>query len=250
MENEQVKELLSILRENNSPTEMSLIAAISQIGAMEKQLGEAVAELAAMREELNKAHELAHPVRTALQNAVKAMERDVSNLRTWLYEVKQSVIAGCQKTLSAFREGGVAALDGAARFFHVRPALDAMRRELINAIKHDDKAIAAIEAVSTEYHEAGRHIKNMARAFSGKDAITEARPPGVVAKTLVAPFRRERALFVTMGKRIDVTLDSLKKLEQRAAERKPSIQETLKTLNAKIAQEQRQPAQERPKEER
>ena len=250
MENEQVRELLAILRENNSPTEKSLIAAISQIGAMERQLSEAVVELAAMRKELNEAQKMAHPVRAALQNAIKSMERDISNLRTWLYEVKQAVIEGCQKTLTAFRENGAAALDGAGRFFHVRPALEAMHRELVNAVKHDDKAIAAIEAASTEYHEAGRHMKNIARAFTGKEAITEARPPCVVAKTLAAPFRRERALFVTMDKRIDVVIGSLKRLEQRAAERKPSIQETLQTLNAKIAQEQQRPAPARRQEER
>ncbi len=250
MENEQVKELLAILRENNSPTEQSLIAAISQIGAMERQLSEAVSELAAMRSELSKAQELAHPVRTALQNAIKSMERDVSNLRTWLYEVKQAVIEGCKKTLTAFREGGTVALDGAARFFHVRPALEAMHRELVYAIKHDDKAIAAIEAASTEYHETGRHLKNAFRAMSGKEATAEARPPGAVAKALAAPFRRERALFVTMDKRIDVIISSLKKVEQRAADRKPSIQETLQTLNAKIAQEQKRPVPERRPEER
>ncbi|SHH39177.1 DUF6674 family protein [Desulfosporosinus lacus] len=56
-ENEHVKELLAILRENNAPSTQDFLAVLNQVGAMEKQLDAAVKELAAMRQELKTAQE-------------------------------------------------------------------------------------------------------------------------------------------------------------------------------------------------
>ncbi len=65
LENEHVKELLAILRENNSPSTKDFLAVLHHVGAMEKQLDAAVKELAAMRQELRTAQEQNHPVKTA-----------------------------------------------------------------------------------------------------------------------------------------------------------------------------------------
>lgn len=78
MENEHVKELLAILRENNAPSTQDFLAVLNQVGAMERQLDAAVKELAAMRRELNEAWEQAHPVKTALQIAVKTLDNNVA----------------------------------------------------------------------------------------------------------------------------------------------------------------------------
>ena len=57
LENEHVKELLAVLRENNSPSTKDFLAVLNQVGAIEKQLDAAVKELAAMRQELRTAQE-------------------------------------------------------------------------------------------------------------------------------------------------------------------------------------------------
>lgn len=200
LENEHVQELLAILRENNVPSTQDFLAVLNQVGAMEKQLDAAVKELSAMRQELKTAQEQNHPVKTALQKAVIAMQGQVLELRDKLSELKKTVIEGCKNAVAEFKEQGVAALDNIARFFKVRPVLEALRDNLAKNIQFDDKAIAKIVAVSAEYHEAGRHIKNMARAMSGKEAIQEAKSIGKLAKTLEVPFRAERFWHISMKK--------------------------------------------------
>lgn len=191
MDNEHVKELLAILTENNSPSTKDFISVLNQVGAIEKQLETAVKELATMRQELKIAQEQNHPVKTALQKAVIVMQGQVLDLRERLAELKQSIIDGCKSAIAAFKEKGISALDNVARFFKVRPILESMRDILTKDIQVDDRAIARIEAISTEYHQAGRHLKNMSRAMLGKEALQEVKQPGKLAVVISAPFRAE-----------------------------------------------------------
>lgn len=155
LDNEQVKELLALLRENNAPSTPDFLAVLNQISAMERQLDAAVKELASMRQEMNAAQEQNHPLKTALQKAVTAMQGQVLDLRERLSELKQTVIDGSKHAVAALKEKGMSALDHAARFFKTRPTLEAMRDTLAKNIQADDKAIAKIEAISAEYHQAG-----------------------------------------------------------------------------------------------
>ena len=129
---------------------------------------------------------------------------------------------GCKNTLAAVKEQGISTLDNAARFFHIKPGLEALRNNINEGIQADTKAISRIEAVSTEYHEAGRHVKNIGRALMGKEAVQEAKSIGKLAKTVQAPYRAERACFLAARKGLEKAVASLDRLE-RAAEKQPSI---------------------------
>ena len=247
MENDYVKEFLKVLRENNAPTTQDFLSVLGQVNTMEKQLDTAVKELAAMRQELKEAQEQNHPVKTVMQKAVISMQGQVLDLRDKLNELKQNVIDGCINAVAAFRENGIAALDNTARFFKVKPLLENMRDSLAKDIQHDDKAIAKIEAISTEYHQAGRHIQNMGRAILGKETVQEAKPPGKIAAVISAPFRFERAHLADIKKSVEAAIGSLSRLEERA-EQKPSIKKALAAHSELIAQAQKTvPVQERPR---
>lgn len=154
--------------------------AIGHVAEMEKQLVGAVEELKAMRQELQGMKE--NPLKRALQNSVKALEANVAALRERLSELKGAVIEGCKKTLAAFKEHGISALAGAARFFHLKPAITALRGSMEAGIRTDEKALAKIQAVSAEYHEVGRHLKSLGRALMGKEAVQEAKEAGRLAQ--------------------------------------------------------------------
>ena len=245
LENEHVKELLAIMEANNSPDRKELLAVLNQVSAMEKQLNAAVTELAAMRRELNEAREQAHPVKNALQHVVDTAEKNATILRERLEALKRNVIEGCKNAVADFKEKGISALNNIVRFFKVRPILEAMRDDLSKSIRFDEKAISNIEYVSTEYHEAGLHIKNMARAMVGKEAIQDAKSVGKLAKALEAPFKAEHSCFVSMKKSVEAAIGNLARLEERA---KPSIQKAIQTHNEQIAQAKKDtPAIERPR---
>lgn len=228
-----VRELLAVLEANNAPGKQDFLAVLQQVAGMEKQLNAAVEELAAMRKELAEARE--GPVKRTLQKAVRALEHSVSALREKLGALKEAVVEGCKKTLAAFKEQGVSALAHTAEFFHIRPALEAVGRELDSAIAKDEKALSVIESASREYHEAGLHLKNALRAVTGREPAAEPKGPGALARGLSLPLKTERSLFRSMKSRAAGALKRLEHLEQ-AAER-PPIRQTMEELNAKIAAE-------------
>ena len=239
-ENEYVKELLALLKENQSPAGKELLEAIGHVSEMEKQLASAVDELKAMRQDLEKMKN--PPLKSALQKSIVVLQDRILALRDSLAELKAGIIEGCKNTLAAVKERGISALDHAARFFHIKPGLTAMRNNINEGIQADEKAISSIEAVSAEYHEAGRHVKNIGRALMGKEAVQEAKAPGKLAKTVQAPYRAERACLLSMQNSVEKALARIERLEQ-AAEKKPSILDTMRTQNEKIRAE---PAKEAP----
>lgn len=233
MENEHVRELLVIMGENRAPTMQDFLAVLNHVTSMENQLNRAVKELQAMRQELQAAREQNHPAKLTLQNAVRAIEKSVAALRERLDTLKQNIIEGCKDTVAAFKEKGVSALDNIARFFKVRPILESMRDEMKKAIQADDKAIAAIGAISAEYHQAGRHLKNIARAVTGKEAGQDVKPTGMLAEALQESFKVSRSMNAAMKNGVEAALQKLTKLEQ-AAERKPSIQKAMQDFKEQI----------------
>lgn len=139
-------------------------------------------------------------------------------------------------------------MDNVARFFKVRPILESMRVILTKDIQVDDRAIARIEAISTEYHQAGRHLKNMGRAMLGKEALQEVKQPGKLAAVISDPFRAERSCLAAMKQGADKALGAISRLEEWAAEKKPSIRDALATHNESIAQVKKDaPTAERPR---
>lgn len=230
-EQKEVKELLAVLKENNFSNAKDLMAAIGHVSDLEEQLSSAVQELTAMRQELQKMRQ--SPLKTALQRSVQTLEAKVSQLREQIDVLKENIIEGCKQALADFKLHGTTALDGMARFFHLREGLEGVKETIQAGIATDEKALAKIEAVSAEYHEAGRHLKNVGRTLIGKEAVSEAKGPGKLAKTVAAPYRAERSFLLSMQNSVEKALARIERLEQ-AAEKKLSILDTMRTQNEKI----------------
>ncbi len=79
----------------------------------------------------------------------------------------------------------------------------------------------------------------MGRVMLGREAAQEVKQPGKLAAVIPAPFRAERSHFSSIKSHIEKSLNTLARLEERAAEKKPSIREALATHNEKIAQAQK-----------
>ena len=243
MENPDVKEFLSILRDNGKDTS-GFLSMLGQVTSMENYLNKAVEELTAMRRELSEMRdERDHPVRTALQNAAKAMEEKINAMREQLNEIKAKIVEGCRKTVSAFKEKGAAALNGIAKFFRIKPMFESMQKNMQNNIKSSQETVNKIEAMATNYHKAGTHLRNVGRALRGKEAITEIKPNGKLAKLAAAPFRSEIKHMTNAHKNAGKAVEALERLDKsvpvktKSKERgkeKASTLETMKTLQKQI----------------
>jgi len=233
-ENDYVKQLLEVMESNNMPGAKDLQAAVYQVTAMEKYLADMVSELGAMRRELAEAQRMNHPIQTALSKAVVTLQAQALDIRDKLSGLKQNIVVGCKNALEAFQEKGLSALRNIADFLKIRPALESLQKDIDKAIHQDNAAINRIEKISTEYHEAGRHLKNIGRAIAGKEAIQQANPPGRFAKALTASIRADRACCMAMRGCVGKAIGAVERLEN--TERKPPIKDTIERLNQEIAQ--------------
>ena len=98
-----------------------------------------------------------------------------------------------------------------------------------------------IDAFASEYHEAGKHLKNMRLALMGKEPVQQAKTSGEIARYIKAPYRASRACMGAMKKNAEKAMAALEKLEQ-AAERRPSVLEAMREQAAKLDPAKNQPA--------
>ena len=162
-ENEQVKELLALLKDNNTPGYEEFAKLIEHVTGMEQRLLEATEELKAVRQEMQGLQN--HSLKDALQKSCKAMETNISVMRHRLSELKGQIINGLRNFLADFRVRGAVALNGITQFLHVRPALESIQNAAEKSMQASNRAVARIDAFSTEYHKMGRHLKIWAVPF-------------------------------------------------------------------------------------
>ena len=244
-DNYYVKQLLEVMQSNNMPGAKDLQTAVNQVTAMENHLATMVSELGAMRRELAEAQRMNHPIQTALSKAVVTLQAQALDIRDKLSGLKQNIVVGCKNALAAFQEKGLSALRNIADFLKIRPALESLQKGIDKGIRHDERAIQQIEKVSAEFHEAGRHIKNIGRTMTGKEPIQEAKSSGKLAKALSAHFRADRACLNAMNICVGKAIGAVERLEK--TEHRPPIKDTIDRLNKEIAQAGREaPTRQRP----
>lgn len=95
-ENEYVKELLAVLKENPSPSGRDFAEMVAHVGELENRLAEAVEELRTMRQELLQVQN--RSLKAVLQRSCKALEQNISNMSRKLSELKKLIIGGCKES--------------------------------------------------------------------------------------------------------------------------------------------------------
>lgn len=246
-ENEQVRALLALLKENNSAGYEDFAKLIESVTAMENRLSMAVGELEAMREDLQKMQN--HSLKASLQKTSKVLEANIASMQQKLSELKGRIVEGCKHILADFKERGTVALSGITRFLHLKPAFEAIRQSAENHQQVSNRAMGKIDAFVSEYHEAGKHLKNMRLALMGKEPVQEAKTGGEIARYVKAPYRASRACMGTVKKSAERAMDALEKLEQ-AAERRPSVLKAMREQAANTEAAKKQPAPSHDKESR
>jgi len=245
-ENEYVKELLGILKDNGKDTS-GLTALFGHIGEMENFVKRAEERIADMKSQLDSMKEVQnHPIKNTLKNTIKALETKVAEIKAQLSELKNNIIDGCKSAVAAFKAKGITVLSNIASFFRIKNGLQAMKNNIDNSINNCDKAVIKIKSFAKEYHSAGRHIKNMARVMVGKKPIDTQKEAGKLAKVVAAPYNAHKAVLTGLKNTIDKTVTTLGQLEQsaetkrgeRTAAKKPTLMERLAVNKEKVKQQE------------
>jgi len=185
----QVQELQRILLESGRDTS-ALDTVLNQVRDMESFIRQTEASIIDMKAQLETMREIQnHPVKTALQNTVRALETQVVVLCEQLNELRQSIAHGCRDALDAVRDKGLSVLDNLASFFRINPALEAMQRGIQSMMSGCENSIERIVAFDKELQRANTHLDNAGRALVGRQ-IRETEPQaGGATAVLSAPYR-------------------------------------------------------------
>ena len=238
-EMEHVRELLGLLMENGTPGGRELKELVSHIYGMERQLAGAVEELEAMRRKMQEAQD--RSLKNVLLKGCKAVEGNVDALRRRLAELKGQIAEGCKKILEDFKERGVVALNGVLQFLRLKPALEAVRDAAEKSAHASERAVFRVDAFSTEFHEAGRHLKNMGRSIQGKPTDAAAKENGRIAMAFKSTLKRGQSFLSAVSRKADRSLGLLAGIEQ-AADRRPSVLKAMKEQAEKAGSEKAKPA--------
>jgi len=246
-DNEHVKELFGILKENGKDA-AGLNALINHVGEMENFVKLAESRIADMKSQLDTMKEIQdHPIKNALQNAIKALEAKVAEIKQHISELKTNIVEGCKNAVEAFKEKGAAALDKLASFFNIKGCLQSIEKSAAAVVKECDKSCVKIESFSKEYHMAGRHLKNMGRVLTGKPLIDTVKESGKLAKAMSAPQRGCKALMLAVRGKVNSMIAKLNNLSQNVevkrgerepAAKKPPLMERLKEKKELIKQKE------------
>jgi molybdopterin-guanine dinucleotide biosynthesis protein A len=243
LQNEYVQELFSILKDNDKDVS-GLAAILSQVQNMEGFIKDAESKITDMKSQLSEMQELHnHPIKTALQNAIRVLETKVAEVKEKIGELKADIVEGCKNAVAAFKEKGETALNGVMSFFHLKSGLQSVKKSLNEGIRECDSAVVKIDNFSREYHAASRHMKNMGRVIIGKKTVETEKPVGKLARAVSAPFRAEKTCLTGARTAVIGAINRIEKLEQSAAvraEERPSVREKMKVLKAQIAQNKKE----------
>ncbi|GHU87193.1 hypothetical protein FACS1894202_00980 [Clostridia bacterium] len=255
MENQYVQELFSILHDNGKDSK-GLSALIGHVGEMESFVTRAEQKIAEMKSQLAEMKEVQnHPIKTALTNAIKALETKVAEVKERIGELKTAIIDGCKSAVEAFKEKGAAALNNIAKFFHIKGALKAVDKSMAQSAATCDRAVSNINKFAENYHEAGRGIKNMGLIIVGREPVDQKKENGKLAAVISAPYKAEKAALRVIQKAAGAMLGKLEQLEsmqdakqarrvieRQPAERKPGIIGELEANLAMLAVQDRERA--------
>lgn len=195
-ENKYIRELFSILNQNDKDTE-GLMTLINHVSGMEDFVRQAESKLSEMKIQLDTMKEIqSHPVKSMLQKTIKSLDTKISEIKTQIAVLKDEIITGCKNAVTDVKDKGIITLDKMATFFHIKDTLSTIKNSTIRGIDSCDIAIAKVESFSKDYRIAGRAIKNMVRLFLGKNPSETIKEPGNLTNLATLPYKAEKIVFL------------------------------------------------------
>ena len=237
-DNEHVKELLSLIRENGRDPK-DLTALISSVSVMEQQLFRASESLAAMQKELSVLKdEHDHPVRTLLEKTAQALADNIQALLSSINAMKEEIISGAKRAVDAVKESGINALNNLAGFFNLKSGLLFDRDSIKSSIDAVNRQVAGIEAASARVNAVGQAVSNVGRVIRGQEPVSEAQTGGRLAHILAAPFRAELQYLNRCLRSTNRAIQALDRLERSATrsteQEKPSTLALMRDLQSQL----------------
>ena len=167
-EHPQIKELLSVLEQNNLQKQKEEVQAlVGYMDSLEGKLAQMMEEMKEMRLEVGKLHDKG--IRARCSQLVDTVEGKVRQTKVMVSTAKENLISSAKQMVQTFQEKGRSALCRAAQALRIPTVLSRMGRGFAHAEKGMGQLAVRLDAMREELHQAGGHIKNAGLALAGKE---------------------------------------------------------------------------------
>ena len=243
-QDQNVQELLKLLEESGRKGQASdLSVLLFYMDGMQRQYDAVLHELQEVRKQLDQTATRQSPAKAALKKTLAALEERLDAVREQLQALREKISDWARDTVENFQIMGVSALDKAVSALHVKPALEAVQKNLQQSVTDTKAAIDRGEAVGAELRTAKNHIRIALYTAIGKKPPSHLRgEAGRFQSAVLAPMRGIHKALSGMNNNALGMISVVERLEQsaeqgreRLAEKKPSIRAEMKSLQAEIA---------------
>lgn len=229
-EQENMKKFLQLLEENGMHDEKQSVQLLAgYVDQMESHFTTVLEELKNVRQELSTIQD--KTMRATAGRAVDKVVVKVEEAKGQLLKFKNHIMNTVDKAVNDFKEYGKTALAGAMKSLHVKGILEHIKEGLHHATKSADHGIDNLTRLGNEIHAVNTHFKNAGRVMIGKN-VKEVLPrdsdKGMLSKVQEGLFFSMKA-FTKMAKKTDNALSTIKRMENKANDRK-SVRNDLKDI--------------------
>lgn len=236
-----LKILLDVNQEQNRQT-VSLL--MNYMNDMEENFFAVLDELDSVKEQLANMQNTPQTkeVRHVLTDLSDQMKEQVGALQEKIRVMRVAINEKAAQLVENFKEHGASALNHVCEFLGIKDVMTELHDSLRETAENMDKSMRKIDTVSQELRETASHMKNVGRALAGKELreTPEPKQKGFF-QGLKAPYKGMRDFCTKQADKLEVAIQKLLDLEQRAdkskgrqekeeAIEKPSIMGKLKTL--------------------
>jgi len=221
--NPDIIKLLEVLNTPGMETQkQDYESIIKYIDTLENQYSTIRSEIAELKSQISGIKDKKNPFVAMAEK----MDSSVSDMRTKLMEVRDSIISFTKNTLETIRDKGLTALGSVSGFLKIKDGLQAMSSGLEKSIANAENTVNKIEAMSREYHEIGSNVRNIGRIFTGREINEEIKANGRLAEAMELPFVGIKNAFTAMDKTVNIAAAKVENLESYNQEKAMQVLQT------------------------
>ena len=230
----QIRELLSVLEQNNLKQQKEEVQAlVGYIDSMEDKLSQMMDEMKEMRLEMGKLHDKG--IRAQCAQLVTAAEGKIQQVKGMVSVTKANLVSSAGRMVQTFQEKGRAALRHTVQALRISSVLSRMEHGFSHASQAMEHCAGKLDVIREELHQAGSHMKSAGRTLAGKDARQAQEleaDKGALAKL--------RNLFTSCGKTFSDMERGAGQLAEKVSGEKSSVKSELRGLRSSHTEKHRQ----------
>lgn len=207
-----VKNLLTVLKNNNLPNEQNEIQQLSDhFDSMEKQVSEMLVELRKTNEQIKKLQDIG--LKSRILHSLEKAESKLQDVRKYLSDTKRNFIQSVKKIVADVKAKGNNTLKQAVKALRLKQGLLHVKSGLNGTANFMKSEAQKIGTINNDFTNIKNHIKNIGSTVTGKYTPAHLKESDHNLLTKVESFyQSSEKLLSRMGNSTD---DIIKKLEHQ-----------------------------------